>query len=99
MATIIERCSACREGCEDFLSQLDDSPESRVGAAATLRCVAFLIVIADTLEADAECPWSVIDAAIELARELPDDDAGCAEACRAAADTLSEWMDGGYEHA
>jgi len=98
LATIIQRCHACREACEDYLTQLDDSPEARAGVVPTLRCVAFLTVIADTLEAGDECPTHVIDTAIELARELPDDLAGCAEACRAAADTLSEFLDGGFEH-
>ncbi len=71
--------------------------ENRASVAPILRCVAFLSVIADTLEADAEISSELIGAAIELARDLPDDDAGCAEACRAAADALSEWLDGSYE--
>lgn len=98
LATIIARCHACRDACDDCLAQLDDSAEARASAASTLRCVAFLSVIADTLAAADDCPTDLIDAAVEMARELPDDPGGCAQACRAAADALSEWLDGSYEH-
>ena len=98
LATLVERCRDCRELCENYLAELAPSAEARAAAAPTLRCVAFLSVIPDTLEASEECPTQLVDAAIELARELPDDHAGCAQACRAAADALSDWLDGSYEH-
>ena len=98
LTSIIRRCHACREACEDYIAQLDLSTASRAAVAPVLRCVAFLSVIADTLEANADISPEVIGAAIEMAQDLPDDGAGCAEACRAAADALSEWHDGSYEH-
>lgn len=98
LAAIILKCRACRASCQELLAQLDTSADTRAAVAPTLRCVAFLTMIADTLEARAEISADLIGVGIEMARDLADDAVGCAETCRIAADALSEWLDGGFEH-
>lgn len=94
---VIERCHACREVCDRYVAKLYAGGEPDRTRLETTRCVALLSMIAERLEADGNPPIELIDSTIELARELPDDDAGCAAACRDAADALGEWLDGGYE--
>lgn len=93
----IERCRVCREICDRYVAQLYARGEPDPTRFETTRCVALLSMIAERLETDGDPPVELIDTTIELARELPDDDAGCAAACRQAADALSEWLDGSYE--
>jgi hypothetical protein len=64
----------------------------------TIRCVALLTLVANRLELGGERPIDLIDAVIDQARDLPEDAFGCASACNDAADTLSEWLNSGYDH-
>jgi hypothetical protein len=99
LETAIEACRAPRTACDRYLEWLSHQDEhERRSTFETFRCVALLSVIADRLELDRRCPIGLIDATIELARELPQDAFACAAACRAAADALTEWLNGGYEH-
>ncbi len=95
----IARSRACRGPCEDYLALVDSVSGYDRGFSDTLRCVALLSVIADRLEADGSLPIDLIDTAVELARDLYDDRFGCAVACQAAADSLSDLLDGRYERA
>ena len=99
LETVIEACRAPRAPCDRYLEWLSHEDEhERQLPFDTLRCVALLSVIADRLELDRDRLISLIDAATELTRELPQDAFDCAATCRAAANALSEWLNGGYEH-
>jgi hypothetical protein len=98
-AVAIARSRACRGPCEDYLARIDSVDGNDRGFSDTLRCVAMLSLVADRLETDDDLPIDLIDSAVELARDLYDDRFGCAAACQAAADSLSELLDGRYERA
>jgi hypothetical protein len=98
LETMIEACRAPRAPCDQYLESLSQHhghlPQPRFD---TLRCVALLSVIADRFELGSQYPIGLIENTIELTRELREDAFGCAAACRAAADALSEVLNGGYE--
>ncbi|MDX6481433.1 MAG: hypothetical protein QOG85_1943 [Gaiellaceae bacterium] len=100
LAAAVEACRSCREHCETHLGDLrpESRPRDLPQLAGILRCVALLSVISDNLRAAGACPIDLIDATVEIARDLPDDPLGCAAACRRAADALSEWLNASYEH-
>jgi len=93
---VIATCRACRDACDPRLAQAAGGERDRA-FDDTLRCIALLSVVADTLERDGACAPEVCYAAVELANELPDDGHGCAAACRTAAAAMSRWLDGGFE--
>ncbi len=99
LAAVVGSCRASRDRCEPLLLQqgCERDTEAAARLAQTAFCVALLSVISDRLELEGDCPADLIDTAIHSARELPPDDCGCAAACNAAADALSEWLDGAYE--
>lgn len=93
----IERCRDCRERCERHLARVDRGGGVDPNVADTLRCVALLSMIAERLETSDSPPLELIEATIELARDLPEDDCGCAAACAVAGDALGDWLDSGFE--
>ena len=94
---LVEKCRACRAACERFLDQLAPAKGYDPTFSDTLRCVALLSVIGDRLDAAEAFPTELVDAAVELARELSEDAFGCALACQVAADALEHWLDGSFE--
>ena len=96
---MIDASRAPRVPCERYLASLSHQDEQgEQSPFATLRCVALLSTVADRIDFGAERPIDLIDTTIELARDLPEDRFGCAAACNAAADELSEWLNSAYEH-
>ena len=94
LKNVVALCRACGEACEARLAQSRPGSPVDPAFAATLRCVALLTMIGERLEADEHCPSEIIEATIDLVRELSPDDFGCATACEAAADALQAWLEG-----
>lgn len=97
LQAVVASCRACREPLRQYLARRDAGAPRGQSFADTVRCVALLSVVADTLERGDYCPTQLIDTSIELAAELLEDMSGCAAACQAAADALSDWLEGSYE--
>jgi hypothetical protein len=95
----IERCRDCRESCERYLARLDPERGVDPNFSDTIRCTALLSMIAERLDTADSIPWELIEATVDLVRELPEDAYGCAAACAIAADALADWLDGGFERA
>ncbi len=94
----VELCRISAEACDRYISRLAADGERDPRFMGTIRCVALLSMIADRLEEDNSAPVGLVDMTIELARELPHDEFGCAAACQAAADALSARLASTYEH-
>lgn len=95
----IDRCRDCREPCERYLARLDPERGLDPNVSDTIRCTALLSMIAERLDAADSAPWELIEATVDLIRDLPEDACGCAAACAAAADALADWLDSGFERA
>lgn len=95
----IERCRECREPCDRYLAQVDPERGIDPSFSDTLRSVAVLSMIAERLEVADATPLELIEATLDLVRDLPEDGYGCAAACAAAADALGDWLDSGFERA
>lgn len=98
LGRMIRVCRGPRVPCDRYLDWLSHHDEQEHKTPFdTLRCVALLSMIADRLDLGDQRPIDLIDATIELARDLPEDLFGCAAACNAAADALSEWLNSACE--
>jgi hypothetical protein len=95
---VVELCRVCSEACDRYVTRLAADGERDPRFLDTIRCIALLSMIADRLEEVDHAPVGLVDVTIELARELPNDEFGCAAACQAAADALSARLDSAYEH-
>lgn len=93
----IERCRDCREPCERHLARGGRGGDVYPDVADALRCAALLSMIAERLETAESPPLELIEAAIELTRDLPEDECGCAAACAVTGDALADWLDSGFE--
>jgi hypothetical protein len=92
----IRLCRACREVCDAELRQ--QSAQRELGPPRdTITCVAILSLIGDRLDRNEPCPYSLLEHAVELAEQLPEDGSACAAACRAAAEAISDLVEENHE--